>query len=110
MKKTHVVAVPGGVSRAEPPIPERRMFGDDVVRPGPVMVGAGSAGEWAVLHESAGGGSVLIGLVYQVGSRFEVTVMSDPLRMVSVNSLAAAVDQLAVDSMTARLMRVVLCR
>ncbi|WP_104176561.1 hypothetical protein [Cryobacterium sp. Y50] len=108
--KTHLVAVPGGVSRAEPPIPERQMFRDDVLRPGPVMVGAGPEGEWAVLHESAGGGSVLIGLVYQIGSRFEVTVMSDPLRMVSVNSLAAAVDQLAVDGVSAQRLRAVLRR
>ena len=108
VKKTHLVpvpAVPAELSRAKRPIPEHRTSGDYVVQPGPVMVGADSEGKWAVLHESAGGGSLLIGLVYQIGSRFEVTVMSDPARMISVDSLAAAVDHLAVDGVSAQRLR-----
>lgn len=109
VKKTHLVVVPSGVSR-ERSILERWISGDDALRGGPVAVSAGSEGDWAVVHESGAGVSTLIGLVYQIGSRFEVTVMSDPLRMVSVDSLAAAVDHLAVDGETARRLRVALRR
>lgn len=105
VKKTHLVAVLGGMSRAWQPTPEGRLSGDDVLRSGSVTVSAGSKGEWMVVYESDTGQSRVIALVYQIGNKFEVTVMSDPLRMVSVNSIAAAVDLLAVDGATVRQLR-----
>ena len=75
---------------------------------GVVTVSAGSEGEWMVVYESDVGESRVIALVYQIGSRLEVTVMSDPLRMVSVGSVAAAIDLLAADELTVHQLRVAL--
>lgn len=108
LKKTHLVAVPGGVSRAERPISERRLSGDDVLWRGSVTISTGLGGEWMVVYESAAGESRAFALVYQIGSRFEVTIMSDPLRMASVDSVAAAIDLLAADGVTVRQLRAAL--
>ncbi|TFD55842.1 hypothetical protein E3T55_00520 [Cryobacterium frigoriphilum] len=105
MKKTHLVAVPDGMSRARHPTPERRLTGDDVLRSDSITVNAGSKREWMVVYESDTGQSTVIALVYQIGNRFEVTIMSDPLRMASVVSVAAAVDLLATDGATVRQLR-----
>ena len=61
-----------------------------------------------VVYESEAGESRVIALVYQIGNGFEVTVMSDPLRMASVDSVAAAVDLLAADEVTVRQLRAAL--
>ena len=61
-----------------------------------------------VVHESDAGESRVIALVYRIGNRFEVTVMSDPLRMISVGSVAAAIDLLAADEVTVLQLRVTL--
>ena len=108
VKKTHLVAVPGGISRARRPTLKGRLSGDDVLWRGSVTVSAGSAGEWMVTCESDAEKSRVIALVYQIGSRFEVTIMSDPLRMASVDSVAAAVDLLAADGVSVRLLRAAL--
>ena len=105
MKKTHLVAVPGGMSRARQPTSERRLSGDDVLRSGSSTVNAGPKREWTVVYESDAGQTRVIALVYQIGNRFEVTIMSDPLRMVSVNSIAAAIDLLATDGATEHRLR-----
>lgn len=102
VKKTHLAAVPGEVSRARRRTPERRLSGDNDLWRGLVTVNTGSDGEWVVVHESDAGKSRVIAHVYQIGNRFEVTIMSDPLQMVSVNSVAAAADLLAEDGMILR--------
>jgi hypothetical protein len=61
-----------------------------------------------VVHESDTGEARVIALVYPIGNRFEVTVMSDPLRMASVDSVAAAIDLLAADEATVQQLRVAL--
>jgi hypothetical protein len=109
VKKTHLVAVPGEMSRVRQPIPERRLSGDDVLWRGSVTVSAGLVGEWIVVYESDAEQSRVIALVYEIGNRFEVTVMSDPLRMVSVDSVAAAVNLLAADGASVRQLRAAMC-
>lgn len=86
----------------------RGQWGNAVLWRGLVTVSAGSEGEWMVVYESDAGKWRVIALVYQIGNRFEVTVMSDPLRMASVDSVAAAVDLLAADEVTVRQLRAAL--
>ena len=83
-------------------------WGNAVLWRGVVTVSAGSQGEWMVVHESDAGEARVIALVYQIGNRFEVTVMSDPLRMASVGSVSAAIDLLAADEVTVQQLRVAL--
>ena len=108
VEKSPLVAVRGGVSAADIRRPEHRIPGNTISWANPVRLSAGSEGEWIVVHESSAGHSLLIALVQKVGTRFEVTVMGDPLRMVSVDSLSAAVDQISVDELTARRLRTAL--